>query len=168
MACWSLVLSLSLICCGACYFLAQNNDSFIIGGVGLGCCVILYALIFHAIALDWYSKKYRKSGATANSCDDTLRLEMSKCIDEMSVFSSYEHTALKKILTTTYMNITIMISFWLGIIGTTFCCVFWYILYNETNIKYLCQEIGRNIERNCKQISQEGKYLFVKAYSIAN
>jgi hypothetical protein len=68
----------------------------------------------------------------------------------MSAFSSHEHTALKNTLTTHYMNITIMISFWLGIIGTTFCSAFWCILYNETDLKNLCGKIGGNIERNCK------------------
>jgi hypothetical protein len=61
---------------------------------------------------------------------------MSKCIGEMSAHSSQEQTALKNALTTHYMNITIMISFWLGIIGTTFCCAFWCRLYGVTDLDY--------------------------------
>ena len=77
MAVWSLVLSLLLICCGLCACLGQGNDSFVIWGIGLSGCVILYAVIFQAITLDWYSNKYRKSGEIENSSDDILRLEMS-------------------------------------------------------------------------------------------
>ena len=79
MAVWSLVISLFLICCGLCACLGQSqgNDFFVIWGIGFSGCVILYAVIFQAIALDWYSNKYRKSGEIGNSCDDILRLEMS-------------------------------------------------------------------------------------------
>ena len=142
MAVWSLVLSLLLICCGACYYLAEDQNLsyeypiLTQGSVCLACCVILYGLIFQAIALDWYSKKYRKSDEIGNSRDVILRLEMSKCIDEMSAHSSQEQTALKNALTTHYMNITIMISFWLGIIGTTICCAFWCRLYGVTDLDY--------------------------------